>query len=223
MERTVAQLDHEGFFVGTSKAYGRGLPGNAREEFPPEGDLPEHHRWRWVGKAYEATPDYRGQTVYKPDGTTYHPATWGPLPDGDSLDPPPPSPEEALAEAIAGKKAEVLSGYEAAFAPVYAPYSATERDGWNIQLEEALAVLDGREADAPTLALMVQERGMDESLTDFAQLIVSKNLLYRPVYAFLTGQQQRMYRDVESMAAMPGITADEVAAYLVEYQMPEGF
>ena len=117
--RTVAQLNHEGFFLYAASAYGDGMPGGAREEFPPDALLPEHHRWRWTGKKYEATPDYRGTLVYRQDGTTYHPETWGPLPDGDSITPPPPAPptlEEEKARAVAAlrekRKAVEYGGVE---------------------------------------------------------------------------------------------------------------
>ena len=101
MERKVAQLNNDGFFLYETSARGRGMPSHTREDFPPDKALLEHQRWRWNGKKYEATFDYRGQTVYRPDGSTYYPTTWGPLPEGDSLTPPPPSEEQIATEARA--------------------------------------------------------------------------------------------------------------------------
>ena len=95
-KRILAQLNHATcgcFFLGLIDVYGDGTPGGAIEHLPPDEPLiSEHHRWRWTGTAYEQTPDYRGKQVYRPDGTTYYPDTWGPLSAGDSLDPPPPPP-----------------------------------------------------------------------------------------------------------------------------------
>ena len=109
-KRIVAQLNHEGFFLYPAEAHGDGMPGGAIEQFPPgkwrddkfePEPLPEHNRWHWNGKEYEQAPDYRGQLVYRPDGSTYYPENWGPLPEGDSLEAPPPTPEEIDAEARA--------------------------------------------------------------------------------------------------------------------------
>ena len=108
MTKSVAQLNFEGFFLYPAPAYGDGMPGGAIESFPPghwEDDtfildeLPEHQRWRHNGQDYESAPDYRGQQVYRPDGTTYYPDAWGPLPEGDSITPPPPTPEAIAVEA----------------------------------------------------------------------------------------------------------------------------
>ena len=136
---------------------------------------------------------------------------------------PTPQPEPPTrAEVVEEKLAEVMVGYTAAFAPVQAMYPSLEREGWPIQLEEARAVLADPEADALTLALMVEMRGMGESVADFAHTVIANNSYYRSFYAALTGQQQRMFRDVRSMAATEGVTAAEVLAYPVEYRMPEG-
>ena len=118
MARKVAQLNHEGFYLGPTEAYGKGLPGNAREEFPPGQELPENHKWRWDGEKYVITPDYRGVTVYLPDGSTYHPSAWGPLPDDHTLTappPPPPTPEEEMKKAIAAIDAETSAAIVAGF------------------------------------------------------------------------------------------------------------
>ncbi len=85
MERIVAQLNHEGFFLCPAKAYSPLMPNNAIAEFPPSGDLAEHHRWRWNGASYDVVADYRGTQVFRPDGTSYYPESFGPLPEGDSL------------------------------------------------------------------------------------------------------------------------------------------
>lgn len=109
-KKIVAQLSHEGFFLYPVETYGDGMPGNAMETFPPgrwkDGQfepepLPIHHRWRHDGEEYEAAEDYRGQLVFREDRSSYYPEEYGPLPKGDTLDAPPPTPEQIDAEARA--------------------------------------------------------------------------------------------------------------------------
>ena len=100
MRRIVAQLNHEWFFIGAAMIYGEGMPSNCITTFPPERVLPDHFHWQWDGTKYVSVPDYRGNQVYRPDGSTYYPTSYGPLPAGHSLDPPlppPPTPEELAA------------------------------------------------------------------------------------------------------------------------------
>jgi len=135
--RTVAQLNHEGFFLYAVEAYGDGMPGNTIAEFPPEGALPEHHRWQWDGTQYIVVADYRGKTVYRVDGSTYHPTTFGPLPDGDSLDPPPPSPEEQAKQREAAFNAAINQRLQAFI----------QERGWD-SLDRALGQTGAFAADA---------------------------------------------------------------------------
>ena len=206
---------------------------------PPE--IPAGHAARWNGAAWEIVEDHRRKmddTGTKQGGTPYwlpgddhnSPERYmddlGPLPAG-AMTERPAAPPPTLEEAVESKLAEILSAYEAAFAPVEAKYPAHEREGWPIQLEEARAVAAAGPGAAygdiaPTLTAMLAERGLDESMEDFAALIITNNGVYRGVYAALTGQQQRMYRDVQAMAATPGVTADEVEAYPVKYELPGG-
>ena len=69
---------------------------------------------------------------------------------------------------------------------------------------------------------MIKERNNGETVREFAQTIIANNTGYRAVYASLTGQQQRMYRDVMSLAATIGVTTAHIQAYPVEYTLPEG-
>ncbi len=166
--------------------------------------------------------------------------------------PPPPT----LEQAVTAKLAEVMRGYNAAFAPVEAVYPAAEREGWAIQEAEARALQAafqtgtnadpvagqgaGTDADpditptsnagadidtasiAPVLSALVQLRARGESVADLAQAVLDNAARWRMVYAYLTGQQQRMYGEVSGLAAQDGVTAQDVAAYPVAYRMPAG-
>ena len=185
-------------------------------EVPPVFEDGKHPYW--TGKKWEQEENHKGKCGYL-GGEPYIINEYGPPPEGFSETPPLPSLEEAIQLTVT----EIMVRYSAAFAPVDAAYPANEREGWTIQLEEARAVLEDENAETPTLTALVKERAMGEAVQDFAAIVMANNAMYRTVYAKLTGQQQRMYRDVMSMAAMEGVTAAQVLAYPVQYEMPEGF
>ena len=120
-------------------------------------------------------------------------------------------------EARAVKLAEVMTGYSAAFAPIESIYPVEERETWPVQLEEARAVLADPGADTPMLSILVATRGLGETVQDFALIVMGNNAMYRQFAAFITGQQQRMYREVNELQ-----TTAAIQAYEVVYQMPEG-
>ena len=120
-----------------------------------------------------------------------------------------------LDEARAAKLVEVMSAYQAASAPVEAVYPAAEREGWPVQEAEARAVLAGSTSDTPVLSLLVQLRGRGETEAELAAKVLANAGQWRMLYAYLTGQQQRMYADVSALK-----TVEEVQAYRVEYRMP---
>ena len=126
---------------------------------------------------------------------------------------PPAGP--ALEEVRAAKLAEVMAGYSAAFAPIEAIYPREERETWPIQLEEARAVLADPDAETPMLSIMVAVRGKGETIAEFAGVVMANNTMYRQFAAYITGQQQRMYAEVNAMGSM-----EAVAAYEVRYIMP---
>ena len=131
---------------------------------------------------------------------------------------PPPAPiPPTLAEVRATKLAEVLSAYQAAFAPIEAVYPAAEREGWPVQEAEAKALLVDAQVETPVLSLLVQIRGRGEAPAELAGKVLQNAVQWRMVYAFLTGQQQKMYAEVAALA-----TAEAVQAYRVSYQLPEG-
>ena len=189
-------------------------PANAlRGETPAArpGFHPAEKAGRWI-----EIEDHRGQSGYV-NGTPCEIKDFGPLPDGWSDTPPPPTLEEARA----AKLAEVMSAYQAAFAPIEAVYPSAEREGWAIQETEAAALLADAHADpatvAPVLSALVQLRSRGETPADLAQKVLANAGQWRMVYTWLTGQQQRMYGEVSGLA-----TVDEIQAYPVEYQLPEG-
>ena len=131
---------------------------------------------------------------------------------------------DPLENAHAAKIAEIMDGYRAAFAPVENAYPAEERETWPIQLEEARAVFADPQADAsvaPMLAIMIEAREKDESLADFAEIVIRNNASYRLLAGSLTGQQQRMFSEVNDLAADEDVTAEDIAAYPVVYVIPE--
>lgn len=136
--------------------------------------------------------------------------------------PPPPQPPVPLETVVAEKLAEIMKGYAAAFAPVEAVYPLQEREGWAIQEAEARAALTDPEAETPVLSALVQLRAKGETVTDLAGKVMQNSAQWRMVYAYLTGQQQRMYGEVMALAEQDGVTNEDIAAYPVQYWMPEG-
>ena len=163
----------------------------------------------------------------KPDGTLAWfdsadvparvPAKYIPITDAEAAAMQAPTLEEARA----AKLAEVMGAYQAAFAPVEAVYPSAEREGWAIQEAEARALLADSQAEAasvaPVLSALVRLRARGETPAELAHKVLANAGQWRMVYAWLTGQQQRMYGEVSGLA-----TVEEVQAYPVEYRLPEG-
>lgn len=211
------QYDADGYYVGETEDYGL-LPNNATYTAPGKRDA---HIPRWNGESWEPVENHKGREGYL-HGAAYTIRDYGPLPEGWSDSPPPPT----LGEAITAKLAEVMRGYSAAFAPLEAVYPAAEREGWPLQESEAHALTADLNADpvtvAPVLSALVQLRARGESVAELAAKVLQNAGAWRRVYASLTGQQQRMYGEVLFLAEQDGITAEDVAAYPVEYKLPEG-
>lgn len=143
----------------------------------------------------------------KPSGY-YTPEEW------EKKNAPPLPVPPTLTEAKTAKIAEIMTEYSAAFAPFKVMYPAEEREGWTEQKAEALAYLADPTAETPILSILIKQRGLGESLADFAQLVLTKSATWKTVYGYLTGQQQRMCQEVENLK-----TVDEVLAYQVEYNL----
>lgn len=196
------------------------LPYHVTQDSPLFSALAEEYAALPPGKAVvdgKQTDDNRGRAGWV-NGQPFIMEDFGQLPKAFSDTPPEPAMEEALA----AKLAEVMRGYSAAFAPVEAVYPAAEREGWPVQEAEARALMADPQAETPVLSALVQLRARGETVAALAEKVLANAGQWRMVYAYLTGQQQRMYGEVTALAAQEGITGADVAAYPVEYRMPEG-
>lgn len=104
------QYDASGYFAGEVDDYGL-LPNNATHT-PPElkdGSIP-----RWNGTAWEQVEDHKGKEGFV-DGKPYTIKEYGPLPEGWSDTPPPPTLDEAKAAKIAAIDAQTCSAILAGF------------------------------------------------------------------------------------------------------------
>lgn len=156
-----------------------------------------------------------------------NPEVWDNKPNGYMTEsewqvaqPAPPAP--TLEEALTQKLSEVMRAYTAAFDSVEAIYPAAEREGWTTQEAEAAAVLANPSASTPVLSILVNLRAKGETIAQLAQKVLDNAANWRVLYAYLTGQQQRMYAEVTALASGAGVTAAHILAYEVTYLMPEG-
>ena len=98
--KQVSQFTADGYYVGPTTAYG-GMPNNAYDidvEVIP-GFIP-----RYVEGVVIQVEDHRGKQGYV-NGEPYTVTKPGPLPDGWSDTPPPPTPDELAAQARAQRDA----------------------------------------------------------------------------------------------------------------------
>lgn len=100
------QYTSDGIYAETIEDYGL-LPSNATHTKPPE-PLPGHVL-RWTGEDWEQIEDHKGRQGYV-NGQPYTITDYGPLPEGWSDTPPPPT----LDEARESKRHEILAGFDAA-------------------------------------------------------------------------------------------------------------
>jgi len=120
-----------------------------------------------------------------------------------------------LDEARAAKIEEVFAGYSAAFTDVEKAYPQWEREGWAMQEAESAAYLADSKAPTPVLSALVQLRNRSETVAEFAADVMARATQYRGLYAWYTGQQQRMYGEVIALT-----TVQAVQAYQVTYETP---
>jgi hypothetical protein len=105
------QYDASGYFVGEVEDYGGPLPNNSTRTVPEvrNGYIPH-----WMGTAWEQVENHKGREGYM-DGKPFTIKTYGPLPDGWSDTPPPPTLEEARAAKLAAIDAETSAAILAGF------------------------------------------------------------------------------------------------------------
>ena len=86
---TVYQYTADGYYAGEAEDYGL-MPNNATRTAPTvvEGKVP-----RWTGKDWEQVEDHKGKSGYV-NGQPHEIKEYGPLPDGWSDTPPPPTTGE---------------------------------------------------------------------------------------------------------------------------------
>lgn len=113
------------------------------------GDMTEGFVWRVAGDAWEEVEDHRGESGYV-NGVPTEIKEYGPLPDGWSVTPPPPTLEDQLAaiEAkYAGKQAELDSALVNALW-VDGPQEASIRSSLMAKRQK---LIDGRDAEIAAL------------------------------------------------------------------------
>lgn len=204
----VYQYNKDGYFIGEAEDYGL-LPNNAT--YDPvtiqDGYWPRRVKLGWV-----QVENHKGRQGFL-NVEAYTIKEYGELPEGWSDTPPPPSFEAALS----AKLAEIMSKYSAAFAVIEQVYPAQEREGWPAQEAEAKALQADPNADTPVLSMLVQLRARGEKVAELAEKVILNAGQWRSVYAFFTGQQQRMYGEVVFLSEQEGTKAEDIAAYPVEY------
>ena len=228
-------VDGQGFDVANSTSQAPEiLPGfwprwPVEKASAEEWEQVEDHRERTAAQGFAEEAIQAATEYWLPGDAHDSPARTmkeiGALPEGALSE----APEMPLEKAITAKLEEVMSGYAAAFAPLAAKYPLQEREGWPIQEAEALSLQamlpdDDRAPEdvAPVLSALVTLRANGETVLDLASMVLANAAQWRGVYASLTGQQQRMYRDVMCMAATEGITSAHILTYPVEYTLPGG-
>lgn len=99
------QYTADGYYAGEAEDYGI-LPNNATRTAPTlkKGFVP-----RWTGKKWEQIEDHKGKNGYV-NGQPHEIKEYGPLPDGWSDTPPPPT----LTDVQTAKRQEINSGYQSA-------------------------------------------------------------------------------------------------------------
>ncbi len=90
------QCDHLGYYVGETDDFGGFVPSGA---VYPEPEIVEGYIPRWDGQAWEQVETHKGKQGYL-NGEPHTIIAHGPLPEGWSDTPPPPSMEEARVSAL---------------------------------------------------------------------------------------------------------------------------
>ena len=88
------QCDHRGYFISEADDFGGFLPAGAVYAAPPSA--PEGFIPRFIAGSWIEEESHKGLEGYL-DGQPYTIRDHGPLPQGFSLTPPPPTPEEEAA------------------------------------------------------------------------------------------------------------------------------
>lgn len=109
----------------------------------------------------------------------------------------------------------VNSAYENAVSSLVSTYPITELLTFDKQEQEARAWQADNTVSTPLIDALAQGRDMDKS--ELVSRIIAKADVFAVATGYLTGQRQK-YEDQIDAAA----TAEEVAAIVTEYVMPQG-
>ena len=98
------QYTADGYYAGEAEDSGL-LPNNATRTIPTlvDGKVP-----RWTGKKWVQVEDHRGESGYV-NGVTTEIKEYGPLPDGWSVTPPPPTLDQLFAAMRASRDARLAA------------------------------------------------------------------------------------------------------------------
>ena len=135
----VYQYDAAGYYVGPTEDYGGPMPHNCTSTAPA---ITDGHIPRWNGAAWQQVQDHKGKQGYL-NGDPCTIAEYGPLPEGWSDDPPPPTEAELREERIEKIQAELDEIDRQSVRPLraMAKGAATAKD------TDKLAALDTRAAE----------------------------------------------------------------------------
>lgn len=126
----------------------------------------------------------------------------------------PPAPP-SLEEVKAAKLSEVNAAYDEAVSAMVSTYPSTELLTFDKQESEARAWLSNSSAETPLVNALAAGRGMDKG--ELVSRIITKADAFAVATGYLTGQRQRYEDQLEAAT-----TAEEVAAIVPEYVMPQG-
>ena len=107
------QYTADGYYAGEVDDYGI-LPNNATRTTPT---IVESFVPRWTGKNWEQVEDHKGKSGYV-NGQPHEVKEYGPLPDGWSETPPPPTTEELL-DRLRGQRDAKLNATDKYLLPDY--------------------------------------------------------------------------------------------------------
>ena len=221
-----------GEYKGTQEAQKRpngeyiiDVVGAVTQEPPAVG---EKQAARWTGKDWELVEDHRqtrdkGGVIEEGSGTPYWlPGdTWqmpprymtepGPLPEGAMLS----APEKDVDTMRSEKLSEINGKYDAATSALVSTYPQTELLTFDKQEAEARAWTADHNAETPLVDMLAAGRQMDKA--ELVRRIIAKADAFALAAGYLTGQRQH-YEDLLAAAQ----TAEEVAAIVPEYILPQG-
>lgn len=177
----------------------------------------------WNGESWDVVEDHRKKPGVKGSGTPYWlpgdtwqtPARYmtelGPLPEGALLEAP-----EKDVDTLRSEKLEEINGkYDEATSSLVSTYPQTELLTFDQQEAEARAWEADTSAETPLVDMLALGRQIDKA--ELVRRIIVKADAFKLAAGYLTGQRQR-YEDLLGEAQ----TAEDVAAIVPEYVMPEG-